>query len=265
MVLPPEIAGVEALALDLDGTLYQDSVALPGAVHTVRSLRRAGLRLRFLTNSTSRSRADIVARMRALGFGVEEQEVLCPAVAAAAYLREHGLRARLLVSDAARADFAGVAAAGRDGPPPQAVVVGDLGPAWTFERLNTAFCDVLIHDAELIALGRTRYWRTKHGLQLDVGPFVAALEYATDRTARVFGKPDPAFFSAAAASLDLPISRIAMVGDDARADVEAAMQAGMRGVLVRTGKFRPQDLDTVARPHLVIDSIADLVQDRTPP
>ena len=110
-----------------------------------------------------------------------------------------------------------------------------------------------------IGLGRTRYWKGPEGLQLDVGPVLAALEYATGTSARVFGKPDPAFFAALVDHLDAPAHIVAMVGDDIVSDVGAAMDAGMTGVLVRTGKFRPRDLDGPIRPHVLVDSIRDLV------
>ena len=74
----------------------------------------------------------------------------------------------------------------------------------------------------------------------------------------VFGKPGAAFFHAAAAKLGLRPSDISMVGDDIHADIGGAQAAGLRGVLVRTGKFRPADLEGDVRPDVVIDSVADL-------
>jgi HAD superfamily hydrolase (TIGR01458 family) len=137
--------------------------------------------------------------------------------------------------------------------------VGDLGERWTFAALNRVFR--LVHEAgaELIGLGRSRYWRGPAGLQLDVGPMLAAVEYASGRRARVFGKPERAYFEALVSDVGLPAARVVVVGDDVESDVGAAMAAGLRGVLVRTGKFRPQDLEGPVRPDLVLDSIADLL------
>ena len=110
----------------------------------------------------------------------------------------------------------------------------------------------------LVALGLTRYWRAEDGLRLDAGPFVRALEYAAGRTAVVLGKPDPAFYHSAVEDLDLEPDQVVMVGDDVRSDVEGAQRAGLTGVLVRTGKFSPSDLDGGVSPDAVLDSIADL-------
>jgi HAD superfamily hydrolase (TIGR01458 family) len=139
------------------------------------------------------------------------------------------------------------------------VVIGDLGAAWNFPRLNRAFR--LLHSnpgATLIALGMTRYWKAQDGITLDVAPFVAALEHASGRKAVIFGKPAQAFFYGAAQLLDEPPGEILMLGDDIETDIAGAQHAGLKGGLVRTGKFRPSDLDGSVRPYLVLDSIAAL-------
>ena len=113
-------------------------------------------------------------------------------------------------------------------------------------------------EASLIALGSTRFWQAPDGLRLDAGPFVAALEYATGRKAVVCGKPAETFFHAAAARLGFAPEEILMIGDDIDIDVGGAQRAGLRGALVRTGKFRDGDLNRAVRPDVVLDSIAEL-------
>ena len=185
-------------------------------------------------------------------------EVFCPARGAVAWLRRQGACASFFVPRPALEDFEGVP---RDDDRPDAVVIGDLGAAWTFELLNRAFRLVHERGARLVGLGRTRYWKGPDGLQLDVGAFLAALEHATGQDALVFGKPEPAFFEALVEGLRKPVARVAMIGDDIVTDVGAAMTAGLVGVLVRTGKFRAHDLDGLAQPDLVIGSVSDLITD----
>jgi ribonucleotide monophosphatase NagD (HAD superfamily) len=96
-------------------------------------------------------------------------------------------------------------------------------------------------------------------LSLDAGPFVAALEYASGKTATLVGKPSPVFFAAAARELAVPPGRIAVIGDDLESDVAGARAAGMIGVAVRTGKYRPQDEEQAREAaDVVLDSIADV-------
>jgi len=252
----PALAHVRGLLLDLDGTLYQSGEPLPGAVATVQALERDGVPVRFVTNTTSKSRAAVAEKLVAMGFPASEDAVFSPPHAAGELLRARGASAHLFVPDATLPDFDGIPT---DDETPDAVVIGDLGADWTFERLNHAFR--LVHDgADLTALGRTRYWQTDDGLQLDVGPFVAALEYATGKEATVIGKPEPQFFLDAVAELGLEPKAVALVGDDAETDVRAAQRAGLTGVLVRTGKFRDADLEGEPSIDLVIDSVAELLR-----
>jgi phospholysine phosphohistidine inorganic pyrophosphate phosphatase len=139
------------------------------------------------------------------------------------------------------------------------VVVGDLGEQWDYRTLNRAFR--LLHrnpEAQLVALGMTRYWLATEGISLDVAPFVAALEHATGRKAVVLGKPAEPFFQAAVQKLGVPAAQLLMVGDDIETDIGGAQAAGLKGALVKTGKFRPADLQGRIKPYTVLDSVADL-------
>ena len=103
---------------------------------------------------------------------------------------------------------------------------------------------------------RTATGGTEGGLSLDAGPFVAALEYASGKRAVVVGKPEESFFRIALEDMGLEAHEVAMVGDDAEADVAGAKKAGLSGIQVRTGKWRPGG--DVAGADLVLDSIAAL-------
>ena len=92
-----------------------------------------------------------------------------------------------------------------------AVIIGDLGEAFGYDVLNHAFRQVM-NGAELIALQKNRYWMRADGLSLDVGPFVAAIEFATGTEAYVVGKPARAFFEQVLAGLGVTSDR----GNDRR-------------------------------------------------
>jgi HAD superfamily hydrolase (TIGR01458 family) len=244
-----------ALLVDLDGVLYVEERVVPGAVEAIGELRRAGLRLRFVTNTTSRPRRSIVDRLDRLGFGVPAEEVLTPASLAVEHCRRHGLRhVALLMNDAVKEDFAEFEEAEHD---VEAVIVGDLGRGFTYDTLNGAFRQ-LIDGAQLVALQKNRFWLTPSGLSLDVGPFVAALEYAAMREAVVVGKPAAGFFATVLSDLGVEPASAAMIGDDVESDVGGALAAGLAGVLVRTGKYRAEVVRASGiEPTLTLDSIAD--------
>lgn len=251
---------VRGLLLDIDGVLYVGDEVVPGAAEAVAWLQKNDVPHLFVTNTTSRPRSSVVAKLAGLGIAVNESDVLTPALAAADWLRSRAPgRAAIFVPDATASDLADVqplAADAQDGA--SAVVVGDLGDQWDFTTLNRAFRLLMSADRPpLVALGMTRYWRAHDGLRLDTGPFVRALEYATGATAVVLGKPDQAFYATAVARLRLA-DDVVMVGDDVRTDVEGAQKAGLRGVLVRTGKASSVDLPADVVPDAVLDSVADL-------
>jgi phospholysine phosphohistidine inorganic pyrophosphate phosphatase len=252
---------VPGLLLDLDGVLYVGDDALPGAPEAVDWLQRAGIPHLFVTNTTSRPRSSIVAKLAGMGMTVQESDLLTPTVAAAQWLgRSAPGHPALFVPAATAEDLADLEPLPPDAEGgASAVVVGDLGEDWDFATLNRAFRLLMARPhPPLVALGMTRYWRAPDGLRLDAGAYVRALEYATGSTAVVLGKPDPAFFAAAVAHLGPVPEDVVMVGDDVRTDVEGAQKAGLRAVLVRTGKASAADLPDDVVPDAVLDSVADL-------
>jgi phospholysine phosphohistidine inorganic pyrophosphate phosphatase len=249
------------ILLDMDGVLYSHQTPIPGAAEAVSWLESRGIPFLFVTNTSSRGRDALVIELRGFNIGTETGRILTPCVAASRWLRAHAEGpVALFVREAARAEFGALPLVSDEAPGAcGAVVIGDLGDAWDYPTLNRAFRLLYHHPkAQLVALGMTRYWQTAAGLCLDAGPYVAALEYASGRPPMVFGKPALAFFQAAAAQLQLAPEGILMVGDDLRIDVGGAQTAGMKGALVRTGKYRPADLEGDIKPDAVIGSIADL-------
>lgn len=241
---------LKGLLLDLDGTLYVGKEPVPGAREAVELLAASGLALRYVTNTTRMPRRAVVERLRALGFDAAEGEVFTPARAAGRLIR--GRTCLPLVDEALLEDLEGTTLA-EDAP--DFVLVGDLGDGFTYARLDAAFM-CLVNGAELVALQKNRYWRTQNGLSLDAGPFVAALEYASGKQAVVVGKPEAGFFRIALEDLGLEADEVAMVGDDGEADVAGAKKAGLLGIQVRTGKWRPDTEERQA--DLVLDSVAGL-------
>jgi hypothetical protein len=149
---------VRALLLDLDGVLCVEEEPVPGSVEAVAALRRLGLALRFVTNTTSRSRAKTLEKLERLGFGVSDPDLVTPAALAVRHCRERGhRRVALLMNDEVKADFAGLEEAEGSA---DAVIIGDLGTAFGYEALNRAF-RLVMDGAELVALQKNRYWLTR--------------------------------------------------------------------------------------------------------
>lgn len=247
---------VKGVLIDLSGVLYVGDALLPGAAEALARLEAAGLPVRFLTNTTRKTKAALLAQLRGLGLPVAAEDVFTPAQAACDWLAEKGYAPHLLVHPGLEPDFADCATEG-----PKAVVLGDAGAFFDYARLNAAFRQIA-GGAPFLTLAANRVFRDEDGaLSMDAGAFVAALEYASGVKAELLGKPAPAFFAAAAASMGVALGEVAMIGDDAEADVAGALVAGAgAGLLVRTGKYREGDETHVSpRPTAVVQGIAEAV------
>jgi HAD superfamily hydrolase (TIGR01458 family) len=248
---------IRGVLLDLEGVLCQGGRPIEGAAEAVRRLRDTGLDLRFLTNTTTAPRAALVERLQSLGISCAAGEVFTPAAAAGRLLRRlEARRIRLAAEPALAEDFAGFEIV--DDRPCDAVVLGDLYKAFTWDLLNGLFAEVR-DGARLVALHKNRVCRREGGIALDLGPFVAALEYATGVEAQIVGKPARAFFELALGDMGLAAHEVVMVGDDLEADVGGAQAAGLAGIQVETGKFTARDRDHPRiRPEARIASVAAL-------
>ena len=250
------IGALDALLVDLDGVLYVEDEPVEGAAEAVGRLRESGLALRFVTNTTARSHAQTLDKLRRLGFEVSDDELVTPAALARKHCLDAGhTTVALVMNENVKEDFEGLEET-EDGP--DAVIMGDLGERFGFDILNRAFREVM-DGAELIALQKNRFWLTSDGLSLDAGPFVAAVEYGAGTDALVVGKPSEAFFRLVLEDVGTDRERAAIVGDDVETDVGGGMNAGLEGILVRTGKYREDFVrESGIEPTATVDSIADV-------
>ena len=238
--------------------VHVSGTAIPGSSAAVKSLRKAGHRLRFVTNNTTRTRAALADELRTIGVELEDEELQTTPRVAARELA--GRRVLALTMPAIVEELDGVELVGEGA---EVVLVGgadetpETNSVFSYMNLARAFAE-LDAGAELYCLHKNPWWQTSRGPLLDSGAFVAGLEYATGIEATVLGKPSPAYFLAALEAIDAEPALTWMVGDDVESDIAGAQKHGMKTALVRTGKFRP---DAVERsgimPDAILSSLAD--------
>ena len=251
-----DLRTIDALLLDMDGVLYVGDAAIPGAAEALRHLREQRIPFRFITNTTTRTPEALREKMQRLGIAASPEEIFTALSATRLYLEERGKPSLfLLVREQVKSMFRGFP---QDDRNPDYVVIGDIGADWDYATLNRVF-NMIMAGAGLICMHRNKFWQTEDGLRMDIGAFVAGLEYVTDTEALVIGKPSSTFFRVALASLASDVARTAIVGDDIDADIGGGQAVGLQGVLVRSGKFREATLQhSPVRPDHVLDSIAGL-------
>jgi HAD superfamily hydrolase (TIGR01458 family) len=250
---------VACILLDIDGVLHVSGTPIPGAVEAITTLRERGHTLRFVTNNSTQPRAVLVGELARLGLELETDELQTTPVAAARELA--GKRVLALVMPDVVPDLDGVELVGEGA---DAVLIGgcdesaEPNAVFSYMNLARAFAE-LQAGAAFYCLHKNRWWQTQRGPMLDGGAFVAGLEYASGVDATVLGKPSPAYYAAALDALHAEPALTWMVGDDLEADIRGAQAFGMRTALVRTGKFRPDALESSnVIPDVVLSSIAQL-------
>ncbi len=242
----------DALLLDLSGVLYDGSRLIAGAPEAVAAARGRGLILRFVTNTASKPAVTILAELQQMGIDARDGELVTAPMAAKQYLQRHDLRPYALVHRAIRHEFADI-----DQNEPNCVLLGDARDDLDYNHLNRAF-QLCKQGAPLIGIGMNKYFMDDDGLMLDAGAFIRAIEWAADIEAVIMGKPSADFFAQVVDSTGVEAARCLMVGDDVTADVVGAVDAGLQGCLVRTGKFLAGDERKLPEGAQLIDSIAAL-------
>ncbi|WP_161604495.1 TIGR01458 family HAD-type hydrolase [Roseiconus nitratireducens] len=254
----------DACLIDIAGVIHTGGRAIAGSVQAIGRLQASGMPFRLLTNTTSKSSGMVLAMLTELGVDVSAEDLLTAPKATIEYLKQNDLRPHLLIADALEEDFQ---TSGLELQSPNCVVLGDAGEKFTYPSLNQAFRLLQSDDQRpLIAMGGNRYFREADGdLSLDIFPFAALLSEAASREVVITGKPSAEFFAAAVGSLGTERERTVMIGDDLESDVGGALNAGIDGILVRTGKFDPAEFDRSAiQPTAVHEDLASAVDEILP-
>lgn len=236
MPLSPLLGGYENVILDLDGCVWVGETPTPGAAEAVTELRAAGKHVAFLTNDGRRSPEEYVRKLWSLGIQASLEEVVTAGAAIQFRLAGHERTTAYVIGSPAI--YRHVNEAGHrivNGTPEAsqaAVVVVASHDGFDYSELR-AGTRAILAGAELIGANRDRTFPREDGMWPGTGAILAALEYATETTAQIVGKPEREIFRVA---LDrLPPGRTLVIGDRLDADLGGAAAAGLDGAIVLTG------------------------------
>lgn len=255
-----DLSRVRHVVLDMDGTLYKGTRLFATTVPFLENLRKLELGRTFLTNNTSRSKADYVAKLQQMGIDAQIEEIYTPAESVIAYLRSHlpemkriaVLGTPSLVQELEEAGFIS------DWDTPEAVVVG-FDTTLTYERLcRAAFW--ISRDLPFLATHPDLVCPTDQPTVLvDCGAICACLTAATDRQPMVFGKPNPSILKELCVRLRIEPDEMLMVGDRIYTDMKMAREAGVPSALVLTGEARMEQLSALEpKPDFVVADVGEL-------
>lgn len=252
---------IKSVLIDLSGTLHIGNTLIPGSIEALDKLRNLNVNIQFVTNTTKESRKSLYNRLTNLGFNIKIDDIWTSLTATYEYLRSQKVKnPYLLVDDCALEDFADLAPNSTNSNY-DCVVVGLAPDKFNYESLTKAF-RILQNDKPLIAIHQARYYKREEdgGLALGPGPFIKALEFASTCQSHIVGKPSADFFKTALKNVN-PQEAV-MIGDDVRDDIAGAQDLGLKGILVKTGKYRPGDENTInPLPWKVVNSFPDAVNE----
>ncbi|NHI93660.1 MAG: TIGR01458 family HAD-type hydrolase [Candidatus Lokiarchaeota archaeon] len=253
---------IKAFMIDLGGVIYIDNNLIKGAKETLAFLKDNNYKYLFMSNTTQKRRKNISKKLLKMGIEIQEKEIFTPPIAAIKKLnKENKKRCYLFSTGDIHEEFQEKKIILTD-QKVDYVIVGDAAQQFNFKNMNKAFRLLLKEQTCLMALEKDKYYMgSDKKLMLSAGPFVSALEFATDKKAIIIGKPSREFFELGLKELggNLNPQDVAMVGDDIFSDVGGAKQCGMKGILVKTGKYREELINnSKIKADIFIDSIADL-------
>jgi glycerol 3-phosphatase-2 len=263
MPLSPLLDDYDHVLLDLDGCVWVEQTATPHAREALAEIRGAGKRIAFVTNDSRLAPEEYVRKLWSMGLQASLEEIVTVG-SAIQYVLADLPPGRPTYVIGSPAIFRHVADAGqhivngteRASTAEMVVVAGH--DDFSFAELRIA-TQAVLNGAEMLAAGRDRIFPASDGYRPGTGALVAALEYATERTARSVGKPDAMLFQTAIDRLGP--GRSLMVGDRLDSDLGGAAAAGLDGAIVLTGVTTREQAEAARDPTpvAVAESLYTLV------
>ena len=250
--------GIKAVFLDLDGTIYLGGNLIDGAIEFLNRCEEKGVQRFFLSNNSSKSVTEYVAKLHGFGIPAEAKDVLLSTHDLLSWLGKEGVTETFLVgTEGMRSMLEEVGVSTRSNEP-QYVVLG-YDTQIDYEKLTTA--SIHLHNGvPLVASHPDIVCPSPDGGLPDVGAYLALFKVTTGvEPTHICGKPNAGMILHKIEELDLQPSECAMVGDRLYTDMEMAERAGAVGVLVLSGEATMDDLEAASQtPDLVVKSVADL-------
>ena len=252
--------GIEAVFLDLDGTLYLGSALIDGALDFLVRLEERGIQRFFLSNNSSRSVTQYVEKLHGMGVPASPGDVLLSTHDLLAWLSTNGITETYLVGTSGMQGMLEDAGISTDSGEPEYVVLG-YDTEITYEKLSTA--SVHLHrGVPMVASHPDTVCPSPEGGLPDTGAYMELFEATTGvRPEHVCGKPNAGMILHKVDEIGLRPEQCAMIGDRLYTDMEMAQRAGVQGILVLSGEATIEDLQTAPQtPSLVVGSVDELAR-----
>jgi HAD superfamily hydrolase (TIGR01450 family) len=249
-----DVTTAKLFLLDMDGTFYLDDTLLPGALEFLALCRATGRQFAFLTNNSSKSKADYLAKLTRLGADVTEHDIFTSGDATLLYLAENGFSKDILLigTPSLEAQFAAEGYTVRAAKP-RAVVLG-FDTTITYNKLRL-LCDAVRAGLPYIATHPDYNCPVAGGFVPDIGAVIAFVKASTGRDPdAVIGKPNAYIARAAAHKYGVSLEDVCMVGDRLYTDI-ALGACGCGTALVLCGETTPEVISGIIADEAAIGMV----------
>ena len=250
---------IEAIFLDLDGTIYLGGEPIEGALDFLERLDQRGIRRFFLSNNSSKSVSQYLEKLTSMGIPANEQDILLSTHDLLSWLKKEGVTETYLVGTEGRRERLEEDGVRTRSLSPQYVVLG-YDTEINYEKLSTA--SIHLHSGvPMVASHPDIVCPSPDGGLPDTGAYIDLFEATTGvRPIHICGKPNPGMILHKIEELGLLPDNCAMVGDRLYTDIEMAERSGVHGILVLSGEATMSDASVASqKPSLVVDSVASLL------
>jgi len=231
--------------IDIEGTIVKDKSFTPikGAVRWINSFVSSPHRFVLVSNNTTHQPEDLKGVLIDRGFKLASENLMTCMGAALSWLKNKKIRSCFVIGGDKLKKYLnanGVKTPSHDGV--EAVLVG-LDTSLDYQKLKIAVKALVENDAFFLALHTNRLYKDEKGeLSPSAGAVVKALEYSSQRKAKVFGKPNPEIFKEVMKRFDAKPEECIMISDDPLSDLAGAKRLGMKTVFVTSGKYKDKKI-----------------------
>jgi NagD protein len=259
VVVMRERSEITSWLTDMDGVLWHEGKAIPGAPELVKKWLEAETKFLVLTNNSIYTPHDLSIRLKSGGLNVPESLIYTSAMATADFLNHQSPKSTAyvigengLITAMHEIDYVLTESK------PEYVVLGETRNL-SFDSLTKA-ARFINAGSKFIATNPDATGPSKDGVLLATGSVAALLTRATGKDPYIVGKPNPMMFRSAMRKIGAHSETTAMIGDRMDTDVVAGIEAGLHTILVRTGISDDAEIARYPfRPTEIMDSVANLL------
>ena len=261
-----DLKSIQLYMLDMDGTIYNEDTLIPGASEFLNLLRKQGKDYVFMTNNSSKSKTSYVEKLNRLGINATERNICSSVNATVMYLNEHkpGAKIYLIGTESLKHELQEegfiIAPVDYRGKDVDFVLLG-FDTELNYEKVRGASYYVSRGYAYIGTNCDLKCPVLDNKFIPDCGAIAKMIELATDRMPQFLGKPERTMVDAVCNEWNMPVEKIACVGDRLYTDIAVGINAGATSICVLTGEATMEEIKTSEyRPDYCFDSIKDLYE-----